>query len=457
MSGDSIDNQLLESKLAESKKIPGGTMLGFRRDPIRTLASAAKKYGDICYINVGRYRPYLVNNPIYIQKILAESHKSVVKGPLLRGAKKVLGEGLLTSEGDYHHKEKRLIQPAFHHERIASYARTMTERAEYMTSEWTDGLVLNVHEKMTHLSMDIVARCLFGADIHSRSSEIDKALYDTVGYFGKLSSPFGRLLDKLPLPNYQRYHRAAQKLDDIVYQIIRERRANGKQDTGDLLSMLLKAVDTEGQGGTMTDKEVRDEIITLFMAGLETTANAMTWSWYLLSQNQSVEEKMHEEIDRVLGDRSLPNAEDYPKLSYTMNVFRETLRVYPPVWALGRAVVSELVLGEYSIPAGSFILMSQYVMHHDPRFYENPDQFNPDRWTKQMQEKLPKFAYFQFGGGPRVCVGEPFAWFEGVMVLSTIGRKWRMKHAPRHKVEMLPRITLQPKDGMLMEVSKRRN
>jgi cytochrome P450 len=446
----------LEAKLTEPKKIPGGIMLGFRRNPIKTLTEATRKYGDVFYISLGRYRPFFINNPDYIQNFLLASHKSVVKGPLLRGAKKVLGDGLLTSEGDYHHREKRLIQPAFHHERVASYAQTMTERAESMMNGWEDGMVLNIHEQMIHLSMDVVARCLFGADIHARSSEIDKALSETVDYFGKLSSPVGKFFDKFPLPSYQRYRKAAQTLEDMIYEIIRKRRASGSQDTGDLLSMLLKAVDTEGGGSKMTDKEVKDEIITLFMAGLETTATALTWSWYLLSQNPEAEEKMHAEIDLLLPNRALPSAEDYPRLEYTMNVLRESLRVYPPVWALGRVALSDFDFGGYIIPAGSFVMMSQYVMHHDPRFFENPEKFSPERWTGAMQEKLPKYAYFPFGGGPRRCVGEQFAWFEGVIMLAAIGRRWKMSHIPSHKAEMWPRITLQPKNGMMMRLSERK-
>jgi cytochrome P450 len=260
-------------------------------------------------------------------------------------------------------------------------------------------------------------------------------------------------MDRLPLPSNNKYRQAVQRLDETVYGFIRERRKSGR-DPGDLLSMLLKAHDAED--GQMSDKQVRDEAMTLFLAGHETTANALTWTWYLLSQNPAVEERMHREIADAVPEGRLATVQDIPKLPFTSKVFQESIRLYPPAWALGRHVVKDTSIGGFLIPAGSTIVISQYVMHHDSRFYEDPEAFNPERWSPEMESRLPDFAYFPFGGGPRGCVGESFAKMEGVLILATIARSWRLAHVKGHRVELMPRITLRPKYGMRMKASRRR-
>jgi len=306
---------------------------------------------------------------------------------------------------------------------------------------------------MMRLTLAIVGKTLFDADVESEAPEIGKALTDVMQLFERITNPLSGLLDKLPLPANIRWLRAKERLDSTIYRIINERRASG-EDRGDLLSMLLLAQDEEGDGGSMTDEQLRDEAMTLFVAGHETTANALTWTWYLLSQHPDVEEKLHEEIDNVLAAK-LPTAADVARLRYTEMVFAESMRLYPPAWTLGRRVLSDYQIGPYVVPAGSIVLMSPWVMHRDPRFFPDPLKFDPERWTPEAREARPKFSYFPFGGGPRVCIGEQFAWMEGALLIATIGQQWKMRLAPGQRVEPKAMITLRPKYGMRMVLSER--
>jgi cytochrome P450 len=268
--------------------------------------------------------------------------------------------------------------------------------------------------------------------------------------FETVLMPFSEWLEKLPLPSVRRFERARALLDKIIYGIIADRRKSG-HDAGDLLSMLLLAQD-EGSG--MSDKQVRDEALTLFLAGHETTANALTWTWYLLSQNPEVESKFHAEIDRALSGR-LPGFDDLPQLKYVEMVFAESMRLYPPAWGIGRRNLEAYQIGEYSIPARSIILMSPFVVHRDPRWFPDPESFDPDRWLPEAAAARPKFSYFPFGGGARVCIGERFAWMEGVLLLATLAQRWRLSLVKGHRVETRALITLRPKYGMQMTASAR--
>ena len=393
---------------------------------------------------------YLVSDPRLIQEILVTQHKSFIKGEFLQRTKKVFGEGLLTSEGDFHHRQRRLVQPAFHSTRIASYVDTINGYTDHVTGAWKEGQVLDLHSEMTKLTMEVIAKCMFNEDVESQASEISRSLTDIIEYFSRLSSPFAWLLEKLP--SNRKYENAIKTVDKMIYGMIADRKKSGR-DYGDLLSMLLSARDADGS--MMTDQQLRDEALILFSAGHETTANALTWTWYLVSKHPEVEEKLHEEVDSLLQGKRNPNYEDIPKLGYTTKVFTESMRVFPPAWVLPRQPIEDCNIGGYLIPANVQVLMSQYVVHHDPRYFAEPENFNPDRWTKDMTSKLPKFAYFPFGGGPRSCVGEPFAWMEGVLVLARIASGWKMSLDPKQKVELLPRITLRPKYGMRMKLSKR--
>jgi len=297
--------------------------------------------------------------------------------------------------------------------------------------------------------MSIIAKCLFDRDVESEAEAISEDLTTTIEYFDRLSSPLAGVLERLP--SSRKYHRATERVDELVYGLIKERRAS-RHDKGDLMSMLLRAEDEDGS--SMTDSQVRDEVLITFAAGHETTANALTWTWYLLSQSPAAEEKLHAEVDAVIGSRA-PSYDDVPRLEYATKVLTESMRIYPPAWILVRQAVKDSVIGGYSIPLGADLVLSQYVTHHDPRLFSEPEMFDPDRWTPEMRSALPRFAYFPFGGGARSCIGEPFAWMEGVLLLAAISRRWSMRHLEGHRVEMLPRITLRPKHGMMMRLTRR--
>lgn len=408
------------------------------------------KYPDMVHMKLSISDFYLARAPSIIQEVLVTRQREFIKGEFLQNTKKVFGEGLLTSEGDFHHRQRRLIQPAFHHDRIKAYAGIIARYEKRLTDGWRDGEALDIHAEMTKLTMSIIAKCLFDIDVESRSESISDDLTLIIEYFNRLSSPLSAILEKLP--SNRKYQRAIQRIDAFVYDMIEERRASTR-DRGDLMSMLLSARDDEGS--RMSDSQVRDEVLITFAAGHETTSNALSWTWYLLSKSPAVEEKLHVEVDSVLQDGSAPSMEDVTRLEYTTKVLTESMRLYPPAWVLTREALDDCVIGGYSVPKGATVILSQYVTQHDPRFFPDPERFDPDRWTPEMRSKLPKFAYFPFGGGARSCVGEPFAWMEGVLLIAAISRKWQMRLVSGHKVEMSPNITLRPKHGMMMKLNRR--
>ena len=378
-----------------------------------------------------------------------------MKGRGLQRAKRLLGEGLLTSENPLHTRQRRLAQPAFHKQRIASYASLMVDYAErHQRERWKDGQTLDVSQEMMHLTLAIVGKTLFDTDTEREAEEVRAALSATMVSFTRFLMPFAELLDHLPLPSTRRFQEARSRLDTIIYRMIDERRKSGA-DRGDLLSMLLMAQDEEGDGGGMTDEQLRDEAMTIFLAGHETTANALTWTWYLLSQHPEVETRLHEEVDSVLAGRR-PTVEDLPRLSYTEMVLAEAMRLYPPAWVLGRRALKDYEVGGYRVPAGSLVIMSQYVTHRDERFFPDPLRFDPERWTPEAKAARPQFSYFPFGGGPRRCIGDGFAWMEGILVIATLAQSWRMRLVPGHPVELRPVVTLRPKHGMRMTLELRK-
>jgi cytochrome P450 len=431
-----------------------GHLLDFRGDRLGFLMGLVKQHGNVVRFKMGPLDLYLVNEPEIIKDVLVTNNKNFVKSRGLEMAKRFLGEGMLTSEGEFHRRQRRLAQPAFHRQRIASYARVMTEYAARLADEWQPGATVDMSQEMMRLTLEIVGKTLFDADVAGDAREIGAALTEIMHLFNSaLTMPFAGLLEKLPLPSTRRFEKARARLDSVMYRIIDERRAGGV-DRGDLLSMLLHARDEEGDGGGMTDLQVRDEAMTIFIAGHETTANAMTWTWYLLSEHPEAEAKLHAEIDAALEGR-LPTADDVARLTYTEMVLAESMRLYPPAWTIGRRALNDYRFGELHVPAGSIILMSQYVTHHDSRFYPDPFHFDPERWTPEAQASRPKFSYFPFGGGPRVCIGEPFAWMEAVLLTATVARKWRMRLAHGQKVEPEPLVTLRPKHGMRLTLELR--
>jgi cytochrome P450 len=370
---------------------------------------------------------------------------------MLERARVLLGDGLLTSEGEHHRRQRRLVQPAFHRDRLAGYGAVMVERTAIVRDRWQPGQPFDVLQEMMRLTLAIVAKTLFSTDVDSEADEIGVALTEVFSLFEIILMPFSEILEKLPLPAVGRFKRARKRLDETIYRLIAERRENPR-DTGDLLSMLLLACDDEGSGG-MSDTQVRDEALTLFLAGHETTADALTWAWYLLSQNPQAESEFHAELDRVLDGR-LPSFADLPQLRYTESVFAEALRLYPPAWGIGRRALEDFQVGDFLIPARSVVLMSPYVVHRDPRWFSDSLAFRPERWLTDDSSR-PKFAYFPFGGGARVCIGERFAWMEGTLLLAAIGQRWRLRLEPGHRVETHARITLRPKHGMRMLAERR--
>jgi len=430
-----------------------GHLTKFRRDPLGLLLDSAREHGDVVHLRFGPQDIYLLNHPDYIRDVLVTNSRNFVKSRGLEMAKKFLGESLLTSEGEFHRRQRRLAQPAFHRPRINAYAAVMVDHASRTEERWQQGETLDIWQEMMRLTLGIVGKTLFDADVESEASEIGRALTSVMQLFERITNPFAGLLDKLPLPSNVRWLKAKHRLDSTIHRIIDEHRASGV-DRGDLLSMLMAAQDEEGDGGMMTDAQLRDEAMTLFVAGHETTANALTWTWYLLSQHRDVEARMHAEIDSVLEGR-IPITDDVAKLRYTEMVFAESMRLYPPAWTLGRRVLNDYTVGEYVLPAGSIVLTSPWVTHHDARYFPEPFKFDPERWTPEARESRPKFSYFPFGGGPRVCIGEQFAWMEGVLLIATIAQGWKMRLAPDQIVEPKPMITLRPRYGMRMVIEER--
>jgi cytochrome P450 len=358
---------------------------------------------------------------------------------------------LLTSEGEFWQRQRRLVQPAFHQERIVAYAQVMVAYANQLLGQWQDGEIRDVHQDMMSLTSQIASKTLFDVDITEETEGVQAALNAVMDFNAQLSNQY-LVPGWMPTPSNLRYQRAIQQLDAIIYRIIEQRRASGK-DTGDLLSMLLQIRD-ESDGTQMTNRQVRDEAMTLFLAGHETTANALTWLWFLLSQHPQVEAKLQEELKTVLGSRT-PTVADIRQLRYTEGVVLEAMRLYPPVWGMSRVALQDCVLGEYNVKAGTTVFLSQWAMHRDPRFYENPEVFHPDRWADNLLKKLPTFAYFPFGGGQHICIGKAFAMMEAVLLVATIAQKFRLTLQADHPVTPQPSLSLRPKYGMKMLLSCR--
>lgn len=431
----------------------GGHFRSFMKDRLGFLTRLSK-LGDITSFKMGSQQAFFINHPDMIRDVLVTNHAKFEKGRALKQAKKLLGEGLLTSEGKFHLRQRRMIQPAFHRQRINNYAVSMIEFAEKMSNKWNDGEEGDISKEMMHLTLQIVGKTLFSANVEDDADEVGKAMTDLVELFDYLMLPFAQLLAKLPLPHSKRFRNAKATLDSLIYAIIDERRKSG-EDKGDLLSMLLLAQD-EDDGGQMTDEQIRDECLTLFLAGHETTANALTWTFYLLSQNPKVEAKFHEEVDAVLGERTA-TPEDYQKLKYTEAILAESMRLFPPAWGNGRLAIEEHEIAGYKIPEKSLVLMSMYVLQRDERFWEDAESFKPERFLAEnaIKEAGNKFIYFPFGGGVRRCIGEQFAWMESVLLLATFGKKWKLKLNPEQKIVPQPMITLRSKYGMKMKIEKR--
>lgn len=429
-----------------------------QRNLLPFLQHVAARYGDVSHFRVGRQHYYLVNDPELVRGVLVTDAANFTKGPALRAAKITLGEGLLTSEGDLHRRQRRLIGPVFHPKQVATYGEQMVSYAQRMADDWRDGRVFDVHEQMTALTLEVVTKVLFGGEISGEVDRVGEAMRVMVVMFDRARNPLAPVLNRLPLPSNFRFLRALREVESTLQGFIDRRRAEGG-DRPDLLSLLLKARDTEGDAGGMSDQQLRDEAVTLFAAGHETTANALVWTWYLLAQNPQAERRLHEELDDVLGGGRVPTVEDLDRLAYTRCVLAESMRLYPPAWVIARQAKERYELAGYAVPAGSVLLMSQFLLHRDARYWEDPLRFEPGRFAEgaRAASGRPKYAYFPFGGGPRSCVGEPFAWVEATLLLATLARRWRLELAePGRPVELHPTITLRPRGALRMRVRGRR-
>jgi cytochrome P450 len=429
-----------------------GVMSEFNRDTLGFI-TRCRDYGDVVRTRFFYVTAYFLYHPDDIEYVVSTNAKNFLKAMSLRSNlfQRLVGNGLLTSEGEVWKCQRRLAQPAFHRQRISAYGEVMVDYTERMIATWKAGEVRDIHRDMMGLTLEIVVRTLFNADVSQDADKVGRALSEIVKPFSSQATIKWMLDNRLPTPAHRRFHRAAQNLDDIVYRIIDDRRASGL-DQGDLLSMLLEAQDEDGS--QMTDKQLRDEVMTIFLAGHETTALTLSWTWYLLAQNPLVEQKFHAELDDVLGGR-LPTMADLARLKYTDMIVRESMRLYPPAYGLGREAIEECEIGGFRVPRKTQVFMFQWATQRDPRFFPEPDEFHPERWTEEFAGGLPKYAYFPFGGGPRFCIGNTFAMMEIVLVLATIGQRFRLPLVTDHPVSILPAMSLRPKDGIHVVVKNR--
>lgn len=420
-----------------------GVMRDFNRDTLGFI-TRLREYGDVVRSRFLYVQAYFLYNPNDIESLLTTNAKSYRKAQSLRSPffHRLVGNGLVTSEGDFWRRQRRLAQPAFHRQRISSYGDVMVKYAERAIDTWKAGEHRDVARDMTRLTLEIVVKTLFNSDVSNDADHIGQILSGLVKPFASQATVKWILDNRLPTPGHRRYFNAVSEIDRIVFRIIAERRASG-YDEGDLLSMLLDAQDDDGT--QMTDQQLRDEVMTLFLAGHETTALALSWSWYLLATHPEAEKEFHAELEDVLGGRA-PNVSDLPKLKYTEMIVKESMRLYPPAYAVGREAIEETEIGGFRVPKRTQLFAFQWVTHRDARYFEEPDAFKPERWING--DPSPKYAYFPFGGGPRQCIGNYFAMMEVVLLMATIGQRFRFKLDPEHKVEVLPVLSLRPRNGI---------
>lgn len=421
-----------------------------RRHPIDLFERAAA-LGDVVQIPLPRYPVLLLNRPDLAWEVLATRSHGVIKSPALRGARRILGNGLLTADGDHHARQRRLIQPIFHHERIHGHGATMVELCERTTARWVDGRRMDLHAEMARLTLEIVGATVFDTRVNDAgAAEIRKAMHDVLDSFDRLFSPLLPLLERLPLPATMRYRRGKEVFERRVTEMVAERRARGA--TGDdLLSLLIRA---QEDGVGMSDQQIRDEAVTLFLAGHETTSNALAWTWHLLAGAPQAESRLHDELDRVLDGRP-PTVSDLADLPYVEAVVSESMRLRPPAWAIGREVVEPFVVDAMRVDAGSVVVTSPWLLHHDPRWWgSDVSVYRPERWLEPSADR-PRHAFLPFGGGPRMCIGEGFALMETRLLVASIARRWRFEPDPDHTVELQPVITLRPRTGLRVTARRR--
>jgi cytochrome P450 len=436
----------------------GGLFLGifreFMRDRLSAVTRYAREYGDVVGFRIGPVRAALVSKPELIEEVLQTRAKSFQKGMNEQLVRPTTGNGILLSEGDFWKRQRRMVAPPLHKARIAGYADTMVGVAERVTDAFTDGESRDVYEDMTRIGLAIAARTLFDVDVEGEAAAFGTALTEMMSCVKARIDALVPLPDWVPTPTMLRLKRSGRKLDKVLYDAISQRRANPKSDREDLLSLLLASRD-EDDGQGMTDQQLRDEAMTLFLAGFETSAINLAWTLHLIARHPEVAAKLEAEVDAVLGARPA-TVEDVPRLKYVERVVQEAMRLYPPAWIVDRIALEDLQLGGFDIKKGTDVWISPWILHRDPRFWERPDEFDPDRWENDLQKRLPKFVYFPFGGGPRVCIGNAFAMMEVVLVVSTLARKFHL--VPDGAVPIPePGFTLRPIPEVRLKLQRRRN
>ncbi len=417
-----------------------GNTFQYLREPLAFLPRVVREYGDIVRLRLADTTAYLLGHPELIDHVLRHQADDLIKDRVTRGLIPLTGRGLLTSEGDFWRRQRRLAQPAFGHQQVQRYGTVMVEHTERMLDAWREGQPFDIHDAMMRLTLGIVAQCLFGADVSAEAEVIGHSLEKVMDHFLKPTQWF-TIRDYLPLPSTIRYRRAIARIDAIVYRLIAERRRTG-HDPGDLLSRLLKAQDDEGD--RMTDRQLRDESVTLILAGHETTALVMTYTFYLLANHPEAAARLAEELEDVIGDRP-PSPTDVPCLKFAEWVVRESMRLYPPAWSIGREALKDLEVGGYHAPKGTQFFISQWVVHRDARWFDEPEVFRPERWDNDLVRRLPRCAYFPFGEGPRICIGNHFAMMEAVLILASIAHRFRLHLVPGQPFDLAPSITLRPR------------
>lgn len=452
----------MSSKLAPGPRgLPWwGSASAFIADPPGFLNSLADEYGEMVSFTAFGNRFFLVSSPELVREVLITNKDAFVKADRdIAILSRFIGYGLVTAEGEHHKRQRKLVAPAFHSQRIEAYAQTMTTHTDQLLGNWQSGQIRDIADDMRELTMTIVAKSLFNADRETMAGTVDRVGHaiEEVQDISNINfrAPF-LLPEWIPTSLNRRGKAARQVLDETINKIVQARRSNGNgqiEDTGDLLSMLLLAHDEAG--GTMSNEQLRDELVTLFTAGHETTSNALVWTWYLLSQHPEAEARLHAEVDQVLNGR-LPTIADLPHLPYTLMVIKEAMRLYPPAWVInGRQAVVDTTIGGYTVPRGSVLFISPYVIHRRPEFYPNPERFDPERFTPEREKELPRHAYLPFGAGPRICIGNSFALMEAHLIVATIAQRYRLRLAADQTIALNPQITLSNQGGMRMLVEAR--
>ena len=431
-----------------------GSLREFHRDQLGFYARCAREYGDAVPVRLGPFPSLLIYHPDAIEEVLVVRNRDFIKSRGIRLMRAFLGDGLFTAEGDLWLRQRRLMQPAFHRERVAAYGETMTAYAARRAADWRDGAALDIHVEMMDVTRAIVAKTLFDADVSDEARGIGDASRIVQEYFGeRLGSLLAQFLPLwLPTPANVRLRRASRHLDAVVYRMIADRRRS-PEGRGDLLSILLQAQDAD-DGSRMTDRQVRDEVMTLFLAGHETTAVALSWTWYLLAQHPEADARLADELRGVLGGR-VPAVADLPALRYTGMVVAESLRLYPPAYGIGREAATATEVAGISLPSRGIVIIPTWVVHRDARWFDKPDAFLPERWADEAARRLPRFAYLPFGGGPRQCIGNTFATMEATLILAAIAQRFRLALLPDQRVTPTPGITLRPEPGIRMRLEQR--